>query len=58
MELEALSVILSVLILLFLQNRSNAVIRRQQKEEMIRKFVKDSVQKRKLDELYGRDETR
>lgn len=57
MEFETL-IILFVFLLLFLQNRSNAVARKQQKEEMIRKFVKDSIQKRKLDELYGRDETR
>tara|TARA_B100001094_G_C17489433_1_gene465738 strand:+ start:218 stop:391 length:174 start_codon:yes stop_codon:yes gene_type:complete len=50
--------VLFVLGLLFLQNRSNAVRRRQQQEEMIKKFVKDSIQKRKLDELYGRDQDR
>ena len=48
-------VMLLVLSLLFLHNRSMAVARQQRKEELIRKFVKDAVQRRKLDELYGRD---
>ena len=42
----------------FLNNRVKAAMLQAQKEEFVREVVRKTVQKRRIDQLYGRDRER
>ena len=50
--------LISIAILLFIRNRMRASFIQSQKEELMREVVRQVNQKRKLDELYGRNQDR
>lgn len=50
--------LLGITILLFIRNRMRASFIQSQKEELMREVVRQVNQKRKLDELYGRNQDR
>ena len=45
-----------ILAILFLRNRIRAAILQSQKEDFVREVIRRVDQKKKLDELYGRNE--
>ena len=47
-----------ILGILFLRNRIKAAILQSQKEDFVREVIRRVDQKKKLDELYGRNEDR
>lgn len=53
-----IELLLGVAILLFIRNRMRASFIQSQKEELMREVVRQVNQKRKLDELYGRNQDR
>lgn len=53
-----IELLLGIAILLFIRNRMRASFIQSQKEELMREVVKQVNQKRKLDELYGRNQDR
>ena len=53
-----IEVLLGIAILLFIRNRLRASFIQSQKEELMREVVRQVNQKRKLDELYGRNQER
>jgi hypothetical protein len=53
-----IELLLGIAILLFIRNRMKASFAQSQKEELIREVVRQMNQKRKLDELYGRNQDR
>lgn len=53
-----IELLLGIAILLFVRNRMKASFIQSQKEELIREVVRQVNQKRKLDELYGRNQDR
>jgi len=53
-----IEVLLGIAILLFIRNRLRASFIQSQKEELMREVVRQVNQKRKLDELYGRNQDR
>ena len=53
-----IEILLGIAILLFIRNRMRASFIQSQKEELIREVVRQVSQKRKLDELYGRNQDR
>ncbi len=50
--------LIGIAILLFIRNRMRASFIQSQKEELMREVVRQVNQKRKLDELYGRNQDR
>ena len=53
-----IELLLGIAILLLIRNRMRASFIQSQKEELMREVVKQVNQKRKLDELYGRNQDR
>ena len=53
-----IEILIAVAVILFLRNRIKAATYQHQKEEFWREVVKRVEQKRKIDELYGRDRDR
>ena len=53
-----IELLIGIAILLFIRNRMRASFIQSQKEELMREVVKQVNQKRKLDELYGRNQDR
>lgn len=53
-----IELLLGIAILLFIRNRARASFLQSQKEELMREVVRQVNQKRKLDELYGRNQDR
>tara|TARA_Y100000592_G_scaffold99255_1_gene174661 strand:+ start:25656 stop:25820 length:165 start_codon:yes stop_codon:yes gene_type:complete len=53
-----IELLIGVAILLFIRNRLRASLIQSQKEELVREVVRQTIQKRKLDELYGRNQDR
>lgn len=53
-----IELLLGIGILLFIRNRLRASFIQSQKEELMREVVRQVNQKRKLDELYGRNQDR
>lgn len=53
-----IELLLGIVILLFIRNRMRASFSQSQKEELMREVVRQVNQKRKLDELYGRNQDR
>ena len=53
-----IELLLGIAILLFIRNRMRASFVQSQKEELMREVVRQVNQKRKLDELYGRNQDR
>ena len=53
-----IELLLGIAILLFIRNRVKASFVQSQKEELMREVVRQVNQKRKLDELYGRNQDR
>ena len=53
-----IELLLGIVILLFIRNRMKASFVQSQKEELMREVVRRVNQKRKLDELYGRNQER
>ena len=53
-----IELLLGIAILLFIRNRLRASFIQSQKEELMREVVRRVDQKRKLDELYGRNQDR
>lgn len=53
-----IEILLGIAILLFIRNRMRASFVQSQKEELMREVVRQVNQKRKLDELYGRNQDR
>ena len=53
-----IELLLGIVILLFIRNRIKASFIQSQKEELMREVVRQVNQKRKLDELYGRNQDR
>jgi len=53
-----IELLLGIAIILFIRNRMRASFIQSQKEELMREVVRQVNQKRKLDELYGRDQDR
>jgi len=53
-----IELLLGIAILLFIRNRMKASFVQSQKEELMREVVRQVNQKRKLDELYGRNQDR
>ena len=53
-----IELLLGIAILLFIRNRIRASFIQSQKEELMREVVRQVNQKRKLDELYGRNQDR
>ena len=53
-----IELLLGIAILLFIRNRLRASFIQSQKEELMREVVRQVNQKRKLDELYGRNQDR
>tara|TARA_Y100000114_G_scaffold94133_1_gene87514 strand:- start:375 stop:539 length:165 start_codon:yes stop_codon:yes gene_type:complete len=53
-----IELLLGIAILLFIRNRMKASFIQSQKEELMREVVRQVNQKRKLDELYGRNQDR
>ena len=53
-----IELLLGIAILLFIRNRMRASFIQSQKEELMREVVRQVNQKRKLDELYGRNQDR
>ena len=53
-----IELLLGIAILLFIRNRLRASFIQSQKEELMREEVRRVDQKRKLDELYGRNQDR
>jgi hypothetical protein len=53
-----IELLLGITILFFIRNRMKASLIQSQKEELMREVVRRVNQKRKLDELYGRNQER
>ena len=53
-----IELLLGIGILLIIRNRMKASFIQSQKEELMREVVRQVNQKRKLDELYGRNQDR
>tara|TARA_B100000282_G_scaffold242437_2_gene185447 strand:- start:815 stop:979 length:165 start_codon:yes stop_codon:yes gene_type:complete len=53
-----IELLLGIAILLFIRNRMRASFIQSQKEQFMREVVRQVNQKRKLDELYGRNQDR
>ena len=53
-----IELLLGIAILLFIRNRLRVSFIQSQKEELMREVVRQVNQKRKLDELYGRNQDR
>ncbi len=53
-----IELLLGIAVLLFIRNRMRATFIQSQKEELMREVVRQVNQKRKLDELYGRNQDR
>tara|TARA_Y100001954_G_C15637178_1_gene515746 strand:- start:142 stop:306 length:165 start_codon:yes stop_codon:yes gene_type:complete len=53
-----IELLFGIAILLFIRNRLRASFIQSQKEELMREVVRQVNQKRKLDELYGRNQDR
>ena len=53
-----IELLIGIAILLFIRNRMKASFIQSQKEELMREVVRQVNQKRKLDELYGRNQDR
>ena len=53
-----IELLIGVAVLLFIRNRIRASFIQSQKEELMREVVRQVNQKRKLDELYGRNQDR
>ncbi len=53
-----IELLLGIAVLLFIRNRMRASFIQSQKEELMREVVRQVNQKRKLDELYGRNQDR
>ena len=53
-----IELLIGIAILLFVRNRLRASFIQSQKEELMREVVRQVNQKRKLDELYGRNQDR
>ena len=53
-----IELLIGIAILLFIRNRLKASFIQSQKEELMREVVRQVNQKRKLDELYGRNQDR
>ena len=53
-----IELLIGIAILIFIRNRMRASFIQSQKEELMREVVKQVNQKRKLDELYGRNQDR
>ena len=53
-----IELLLGIAIILFIRNRMRASFIQSQKEELMREVVRQVNQKRKLDELYGRNQRR
>ncbi len=53
-----IELLLGIAIILFIRNRMRASFIQSQKEELMREVVRQVNQKRKLDELYGRNQDR
>lgn len=53
-----IELLIGIAILLFIRNRMRASFIQSQKEELMREVVRQVNQKRKLDELYGRNQDR
>lgn len=51
-----IEILIGIAVLLFVRNRLKASLIQSQKEELLREVVRQVNQKRKLDELYGRDQ--
>ncbi len=54
-SMEILYAFLAVLFVLYMRNRFRDAILQIKMEEAIKQSIKDAKQKRKIDELYGRD---
>ena len=53
-----IEILIAIAVLLFIRNRMRASFIQSQKEELMREVVRQVNQKRKLDELYGRNQDR
>ena len=53
-----IELLIGIAILIFIRNRMRASFIQSQKEELMREVVRQVNQKRKLDELYGRNQDR
>ena len=53
-----IELLIGIAILLFIRSRMRASFIQSQKEELMREVVRQVNQKRKLDELYGRNQDR